>query len=93
MNARGVLTLPAFAILFLGNASAQEVPKRPEWDQKKAVEKVKQLIALEEKGQAWDKIAWQTDPAKAAALAKKEQKPIFVFFFLKKNVGPATAPC
>ncbi len=93
MRMRGPLVLPAFAVLFLGNAVAQEPAKRPTWDQKKAAEKVKRIIALEAKGQPWDKIAWQTDPAKAAALAKKEQKPIFVFFFLKKNVGPATAPC
>ena len=26
-------------------------------------------------------------------LAEKEGKPIFVFFFLKKDVGPANAPC
>ena len=65
-----------------------------EWDQKKAVERIKQLITLEEKGELpWDKIAWKTDPAEAAALAQKEQKPIFVFFFLKKDVGPANAPC
>lgn len=93
MNARGVLTLPAFAVLFLGAAVAQESTQRPDWDQKKAVEKVKRLIALEEQGQPWDKIAWQTDPAKAAALAKKEQKPLFVYFFLKGHVGPAVAPC
>ena len=94
MNARKFLILPAFAVLLLlGNAIAQEAAKRPEWDQKKAAEKVKRLIAMEEKGLAWDKIAWQTDPAKAAALANKEQKPLFVFFFLKKDVGPVTAPC
>lgn len=91
MNASRVWPL-AFASLFLGVATA-EPPKRPEWDQKKAVEKVKGIIALEEKELAWDKIAWQTDPAKAAALAKEQQKPIFVFFFLKKDAGPVTAPC
>ena len=37
-----------------------------EWDQKKAVERIKQLITLEEKGELpWDKIAWKTDPAEA----------------------------
>lgn len=96
MNARLFLTLTLAVIgfSFPGFAAAQEPAKRPEWDQKKAVEKVKQLIALEEKGDTpWDKIAWKTDPAEAAALAQKEQKPIFVFFFLKKDVGPANAPC
>ena len=94
MNARAFLILAVGAILFSGFGSAQEPGKRPEWDQKKAVEKVKRLIALEEKGELpWDKIAWKTDPAEAAALAQKEQKPIFVFFFLKKDIGPANAPC
>ena len=91
MNASRIWTL-ALAALAVGVAGA-EPPKRPEWDQKKAVEKVKGIVALEAKGLAWDKVAWQTDPAKAAALAKEQQKPIFVFFFLKKDAGPATAPC
>ena len=95
MNASRIwtLALAALAALAVGVATGAEPAKRPEWDQKKAVEKVKGIIALEEKGLAWDKVAWQTDPAKAAALAKEQQKPIFVFFFLKKNAGPATAPC
>ena len=94
MNAKVFPILAVIAILLPGLGSGQEPGKRPEWDQKKAVEKVKQLIALEEKGELpWDKIAWKTDPAEAAALAQKEQKPIFVFFFLKKDIGPANAPC
>ena len=94
MNAKLFLTLAMIAFLFPAHGSAQEPTKRAEWDQKKAVEKVKQLIALEEMGDLpWDNIAWKTDPAEAAALAQKEQKPIFVFFFLKKDVGPANAPC
>lgn len=93
MYARGCLTLTGIAFLLPGLASAQEPAKRPEWDQKKAVEKVKQILALEEEGRAWDRIAWKTDAAEAAALAQKEQKPLLVFFFLKKNVGPVGAPC
>ena len=92
MNVRALLIAVLAVCIAPGLALAQE--KRPDWDQKKAAEKVKGLIALEEKGDLpWDKIAWQTDPAKAAALAQKEGKPIFVFFFLKKDVGPANAPC
>ena len=92
MNARCLLNAALFACIASGFVAAQE--KRPEWDQKKAAKLVKGLIALEEKGDLpWDKIAWQTDPVKAAALAKKESKPIFVFFFLKKDAGPANAPC
>lgn len=94
MIVRVLLTLAVIAMLSFLAASAQEPAKRPEWDQKKAVEKVKKLLDGEEKGDLpWDKIAWKTDPAEVAALAQKEQKPIFVFFFLKKDVGPANAPC
>ena len=93
MSWRELLALPALALLFVGEAVAQKPAKRPEWDQKEAEARVKKVLALEGKGLDWDKIAWQTDPAKAAALARKEKKPVFVFFFLKKNVGPAAAPC
>jgi hypothetical protein len=94
MNTRIPIAVVLLAGLGAVMASGEEPAKRPEWDQKKAVQKVKDLIALEEKGEfPWDKIAWQTDPAKASALAQKEQKPIFVYFFLKRNVGPAAAPC
>ena len=88
------LAIAVTAVLCPVFVAGQEAAKRPDWDQKKAVQKVKDLIALEEKGDLpWDKIAWQTDPDKASALAQKEQKPVFVYFFLKRNVGPATAPC
>ena len=46
MSARGCLTLALIAFFLPGFASSQETAKRPEWDQKKAVEKVKHLIAL-----------------------------------------------
>ena len=92
MNVRALLIAALAACIAPGFAPAQE--KRPDWNQKKAAEIVKGIIALEEKGDLpWDKIAWQTDPAKAAAQAQKEGKPIFVFFFLKKDVGPTNAPC
>ena len=92
--ARILLTVAELVVLCPAFALGEEPPKRPDWDQKKAVEMVKCLVAQEEKGDfAWDTIAWKTDPAEAAALAQKEQKPIFVYFFLKKNAGPATAPC
>ena len=92
MNVRCLFLVAVAACMSPGFTAAQE--KRPDWDQKKAAEKVKGILALEEKGDLpWDKIAWQTDPAKAAAQAEKEGKPIFVFFFLKKDVGPANAPC
>jgi len=49
MNASVFLTLAVIACLFLGSGAAQEPAKRAEWDQKKAVEMVKQVIVLEEK--------------------------------------------
>jgi hypothetical protein len=73
---------------------AEEPAKRPDWDQKKAVQKVKEVLAVEEKGELpWDKIAWLDDAKAAVEKAKKEEKPLFVYFFLKKNVGPMNAPC
>jgi hypothetical protein len=73
-----------------GLAGAQE---RPEWDQEKAVAKVKGVLAVEAAGRPWDKVAWLTDIDQAVAEARKQDKPLFVYFFLKKNVGPKDAPC
>ena len=68
--------------------------ERREWDQEKAIEAVEAVIALEERGDLpWDDINWETDAEKVAKQAKEEQKPIFVFLYLKKDVGPADAPC
>ena len=83
MNARLFLAVIGTVVLSPLGAYAQETPKRADWDQKKAVEMVKKIIATEEAGTPWDKIAWKTDVAEAIALAQKEQKPIFLFFFLK----------
>jgi hypothetical protein len=91
-----VRQLLAAAVAALGPAfaAAEEPTKRPDWDQKQAVKKVKEVLAVEEKGELpWDKIGWLDDPKKAAERAEEEQKPLFVYFFLKKNVGPAAAPC
>ena len=94
MSAKALLFSVTVSTILPGLVSAEEKSKRRKWDQRKALEIVKGLIAKEDKGEFdWDKIAWQTDPKKAAALAKKEQKPVFVYFFLKKNVGPKAAPC
>ena len=98
MNAKMLLTVAGIALLCPAFAVGEEPAKRPEWDQKKAVEMIKQARAVEEAGQpfAWDKIAWMTDADKAVARAQKENKPIFVFFFLANpgpSNGPAAAPC
>ena len=92
MRQRVFLAL-GISVILTSSAISQEA-KRPAWDQKQAVEKVKSILATEEKGELpWDKIAWKTDAAEAAALAGKDQKPIFVFLYLKKAIGPANAPC
>jgi hypothetical protein len=85
-----LLTLGAIGLLTIGLAWGQ----RPAWDQKAAEAKVRGLLAIEN-GQTrpWDRIAWETDPNAAALRAQRENKPLFVFFYLKKNVGPADAPC
>ena len=67
---------------------------RPVWNQEKAEAILNGIIAEEDKGNfAWDKIAWETDVQKAVARARKEQKPIFSYLFLKRDVGPKNAPC
>ena len=67
---------------------------RPVWDQEKAEEMLEGIIEMENKGDlAWEKIKWETDAKKAVARAKKEQKPVFTYLFLKRDVGPKEAPC
>jgi hypothetical protein len=91
---RTPLALAMAVLLSQAFAVGQEPARRPDWDQRKAVKMVKDLIALEELGDfPWDKVPWEEDSVEAAALARAEQKPILVYFFLKKNVGPAAAPC
>jgi hypothetical protein len=77
------------------SAKPIEAPKkRPPWDQAEAVRRVKGVLELESSGKRpWDDIGWETDAKQAAERATQEKKPLFVFFFLKKNIGPADAPC
>jgi hypothetical protein len=70
---------------------AQDSP-RPVWDQKRAIEVVKKVKQFERDHPDWDKINWLKDSAKAAEEAKRQNKPIFVFWYVKKG-GPASAPC
>ncbi|MEM6278930.1 MAG: hypothetical protein AAF733_05585 [Verrucomicrobiota bacterium] len=72
-------------------ASAAE---RQDWDQEKAEAKVREVLAVEATGKLpWDDIAWETDPDAAVRRAQEEGKPLFLFLFLKKDVGPPEAPC
>ena len=81
------LTLAAISV------SAQAGERR-EWNQKKAEKIVKAVVEKENKSDfGWDQIKWNTDAEKAAKLAHETGKPIFVYFYLKKDVGPKAAPC
>ncbi|MGF1583252.1 MAG: hypothetical protein ACFCD0_28365 [Gemmataceae bacterium] len=92
MQVRVWLTITVVALLVPGMTSAQQAKKRRQWDQKEAVAKVKASLEMEKVGQPWNDIPWLNDIDKAAALAKKQNKPLFVYFYLKKNLGPATDP-
>jgi hypothetical protein len=63
------------------------------WDQSKAKSKVANVLKVEQTGEPWDKIPWLTDPDKAVEQANRDDKPVFVFFYLAKKVGPPSAPC
>jgi hypothetical protein len=82
-------------IVVLGNtASVFATPSRSQWNQAEAVRRVQDVVAHEQACDfAWDKIPWRTDPTLALAEARKQNKPIFVYFFLHGKTGPATAPC
>ncbi len=88
MRATRMLALMTGALFLASSIQAQERV----WDQKKAEKLVKGVLAKEKTGQPWDTIPWMTNADKAAARAKKENKPIFLYFYLKKPVGPKAAP-
>jgi len=94
MKARTYLMLAGLATLALPLfAFSQAQAERPQWDQKKAVAAVKRLTELEQsQSKPWDKTAWMTDVDAAVARARKENKPIFLYFYVSKG-GPATAKC
>ena len=74
-------------------AADEPAPKR-EWNQDEALTRVQEVLEIEKSGDLpWDNIAWETDAAKAIERSTKENKPLFVYMFLKKDIGPANAPC
>ena len=96
MKQEFLLRTAAFFFTFSSLLPAGAAPsdERPKWDQAKAEAKVKALIEQENRDNfAWDKIRWLTDAKAAVKLAQKERKPLLVYLFLKRNVGPAAAPC
>lgn len=70
---------------------AQEKSPR-KWDQAKGKKLVEKTLAVEKQGSSWDKIKWSTNVNEVVAKAKKEDKPIFVYWYVKAG-GPAKAPC
>ena len=72
---------------------AAENQQRASWDQQRAVEIVRGVLETEAGGQPWDEIKWRTDPDEAVAEARLEDKPLLVYFYLRKPVGPDDAPC
>lgn len=94
MRSRAVFIVTLLSLGLSGPVLGQDNKKKRKWDQKEALERVKEVLAQEAKEDfAWDNISWGTDVDKAVARSQKEQKPIFLYFFLKGKVGPAKAPC
>ena len=62
------------------------------WDQEKAKVVVDRVLRTEKRGLKWDRIPWITDVDLATSTAAEQQKPILVYWFVKKG-GPAKAPC
>jgi hypothetical protein len=64
------------------------------WNQEEAVCKVNSVLTQEAtQNFAWNKIKWITDCSVAEERARVEQKPIFLYFFLKGKGGPAEEHC
>ena len=88
------ILLSLLFLLTMCTSPAYAGAERPSWDQQRALQRVRAVIAQEDAGDfAWEEIEWLTDPQKAQRLAAKEGKPIFLFFFLKGKTGPSLAPC
>ena len=92
MKLYGIRTITILTLFVPSLASAQQAKKSRKWDQKVAVAKVKSLLKMETEGTPWNNIPWVRDPNKAVELAKQQNKPIFVYFYLKKNLGPVADP-
>ena len=83
------LALPGLVGITFAHA---DEPRR--WNQDEAVARVKNVLQVENSGDLpWDNIAWETDVDKAIERSEEENKPLFVYIFLKKEIGPKNAPC
>ena len=63
------------------------------WDQEAARQKVQAVLDLEQQGRPWNDIPWLTSIKAAEYAAKQKNKPIFLFLYIKKPVGPKDAQC
>lgn len=94
LNVKALLLVPIAIGMIVVKQAADGAELRPRWDHEEAQRRVRAVIAKEEaKDFAWDNIAWLTSPAEAASRAQQENKPIFLYFFLKGPSGPSEAPC
>ena len=77
------------AAMCLGDVRAAEA----EWDQAKAKKMVANVLEVEKaKTRPWNRIPWRAVPADAVAEAKKEGKPLLVFFYVEQ-MGPPLERC
>lgn len=83
----------AVPLALVASLSAQERAPKRVWDHDEALRKVWNVLETEAAGQPWDDIKWRIDPAAAAEEAQETGRPILVYFFLQKDVGPEAAPC
>ena len=66
--------------------------KENDWDQEKAKKMVGLIQKVENAGEPWDQVKWETEQEKAIQIARNLNKPICVFVFVNKG-GPKEAPC
>ncbi|MEO0478041.1 MAG: hypothetical protein AAF196_01040 [Planctomycetota bacterium] len=81
------------SLLFSTPAAIRAQESERSWDQEAAVERIEEVLRIEDEGRPWRNIEWLTDAEDAIALAQEEGKPIFVFVYLRKDGGPDDAPC
>jgi hypothetical protein len=63
------------------------------WDQTEARRRVQRVLEIEKSGRPWDRTRWRKSATEAEAESRATGKPLFLYFYLRKNVGPAAAPC
>lgn len=80
-------------VFFVGLFSVAGHSTELEWDQQLAKARVQQVLDIEKQGVPWEDINWMIDTGAAVIKAQEMNKPLFVFIFMKTEVGPPEAPC